>query len=321
MVDTLRTQAEALALLQVGVPGNISAQDLRDCIYSLFEKPTSTITTYSTPGTYTVPIPATAKVLRVPCLVGGGGGGGGGRRGAAGTVRTGGGSGAGAARSTGVFDAAALRAIGPELTVVIGAGGAAGASAAADNSNGGGGGGGGESAILIGAVKLTFAAQGYSGTGGTTGSPPGVRGPVGIGGEWPGGVGASSANDGGTGADVAGSPTGGASGGGAGSGLTTANVSRAGDPGGYALYRGIYRANGGTNPGGDGETKAGEPLLPAPGAGGGGGASAVGAPGGNGGDGQQPGGGGGGGGASENGYASGAGGKGGAGLAVLIWEY
>ena len=279
---------------------------------------TASVQTYATPGTYVIPTPAAARVLRIPTLIGGGGGGGSGRRGASGTARTGGGGGAGGARFAGEFPADFLRSLGAELTLTIGAGGAGGASIATDNTNGANGSVGGYSEIAIGGNLFLSVRGSFGGNGGRSAFVA-AGGVCNSRGTWLGGSGASANADGTVPSTYIYTP-GACGGGGAGGGIRTSDLAHYRGLGGGAGLTGTYADQ--AYPGDPaGKTLDGIPTYHQPGVGGGGGASEVAAPAGMGGAGQCPGGGGGGGGASSNGYASGAGGKGGDGLAVLIWEY
>jgi hypothetical protein len=63
MADTIRTEAEALALLVTAGSRQISAQDLRDCIYSLFQKAAfTTAPTLPVLADSAVPTPAAGTV-------------------------------------------------------------------------------------------------------------------------------------------------------------------------------------------------------------------------------------------------------------------
>jgi hypothetical protein len=63
MADTIRTEAEALALLVTAGSREISAQDLRDCVYSLFHKAAfTTAITLPALADSAVPTPATGTV-------------------------------------------------------------------------------------------------------------------------------------------------------------------------------------------------------------------------------------------------------------------
>jgi hypothetical protein len=63
MADTIRTEAEALALLVTSGSREISAQDLRDCVYSLFRKAAyTTAITLPVLADAAVPTPAAGTV-------------------------------------------------------------------------------------------------------------------------------------------------------------------------------------------------------------------------------------------------------------------
>ena len=63
MADTIRTEAQALALLVVGGTASTSVQDIRDAVYSLFRKAYfSTAVTLPALADSAVPTPAASTV-------------------------------------------------------------------------------------------------------------------------------------------------------------------------------------------------------------------------------------------------------------------
>lgn len=256
--------------------------------------------------------PSWATKVTVQCI-GGGGGGGSGRRGADGTVRTGGAGGGGGGRITLDFDASLLLT---SETVTVGAGGAGGAAQTADDNNGSAGSTGGTSTFSgspsTGKLRATGGLGGAAGN--TTTTTGGAGATVGSGAA--GGTASATGLVGTTG----GTPTAGSGGGASGGGITSGDATSAGGAGGGGLV-GV----GGTAGAADGGTAAAAPAT-APavanaavgGGGGGGGGSSRTTAGGDGAIGGLYGGGGGGGGASKNGFNSGAGSIGAAGIVVVI---
>ena len=286
-------------------------------------------------GTFTWTKPANAKMVYV-WMVGGGGGGGSGARRATTSIRGGGGGGAGGNAYTRWINAAFL---GATETVTVGLGGSGAVGATVNDTNGtspasiangyssfanfrtygplGGGGGGSSTAGGAAGVSGNHVVEF-----GTIASPVGNAGLAGA-------IGANfnQANDYHAGLIANGG------GGGAGQAANTAGSTT----GGYGAGHGAY--TGTTGPGLTSAVAGGLPGNYSPltaagngvdggfsssfsgfraGTGGGGGYYFANNPGGNGGNGGWPGGGGGGGGASDNGFTSGAGGKGANGIVVVI---
>lgn len=262
---------------------------------------TCVVNTYTSSDTWTKP--AGAKIVEV-ILISGGGGGGSGARSAAGTWRPGGAGGAGGAMSTKKFPASIL---GSTETVTIGAGGTGGAAISADNTNGNAGTAGGNTSF----GAWVIATGGGSGGGGDIAQQFASNDTVSLG--WNNseprtfgnGQGGSSPGEG----VMTEAFAGGGGGGAARDDLNADYAATAGSAGSY--MKDLIGYAGGTVSGGAGTgTTAGYPY-----GGGGGGGASVGATGGNGGI---YGGGGGGGGYSTNGTASGAGGNGASGMAIVI---
>lgn len=274
----------------------------------------------SSSGTFTWTKPANAKWVEVLLWSGGGGGGSGARRATA-SGRSGGSGGAGGLFLWGRINATYL---GSTETVTVGGGGAGGASVTSDNLNGNIG--------SIGQSTQFSIFQTYScavGNGGTTTGASAAASRASLVNYLnltTGASGSGAISTGGTAnANVTGqniTPTGGGGGGGAAASVTT-NVD--GGNGGQIApnFAGIINAIAG----GTGGTAAGVAATAGAsattqytqgGTGGGGGFYRTGQAGGTGGNGGWPGGGGGGGGASDNGFASGKGGDGAKGFAVII---
>lgn len=265
---------------------------------------------FTTSGTWTKP--SGAKSVNILCI-GGGGGGGSGRRAttASGTVIVGGGGGAAGGGWTNRTVSASL--LGTTETVTVGTGGAGGAAQTTNDSNGNSGTLGGSSSF----GTWIFAAGGVQGSGGNN-----------VGGS--GGSGASqramiTAGSGGA-CTATGSAAGGTNsqagggGGGGGGGITTGGAFQAGGAGGIALatFASGSGTTAGTTDGASGTNGTGVTVnWPLAAMGGGGGASSVLTAGGAGGAGGIYGGGGGGGGASLNGFNSGKGGDGAAGIVIV----
>lgn len=240
-------------------------------------------------------------------LIGPGGGGGSGARQAAGLACSGGAGGSAGGYTIRRMDASLL---GATETVAVPLGGNGGAAQTTDSTAG---------ITAVAPAAATFgvhlqASRGFGGTGGGLASAavaPSVGYGLILGGQ--GGAGANGA--------VGASPiqVGGAQGGGGGGGISTANVmfaggdSKASPSVGASAGAGIGGATGVAGTNGNGSTN----NSPLPGAGGGGGGAHATTPG-AGGNGGNYGGGGGGGGSSQNGSPSGAGGKGGDAICVVI---
>jgi hypothetical protein len=278
----------------------------------------------STSGSFTWTKPTGAKWVEF-YLVGGGAGGGSGARYATTSARFGGGAGAGSPIHYGRISAGAL---GGTETVVVGSGGAGGASITTDTTSGNNG--------TIGtATTFSLFSSGAAqlGSGGTTvaGNAGASRNSCII---YP--ISASSGG-GGTGATTVGNAPGNISsvimvanggGGGAGAGASSTTNNNGGNGGGFltttsaSIISTIAGGTGGIQGGAAATagTSATTNYFQA-GTGGGGGAYKTSTAGGTGGAGGWPGGGGGGGGASDNGYASGAGGAGAKGFACIVTWY
>ena len=121
---------------------------------------------FTSSGTYSVP--SGASVIRI-MAIGGGGGGGGGRRGAVGTVAGSGGGGSSGAMQLIDFHVSELASV-SALQIIIGSGGTGGPAAAADSTNGTIGADGGATEIrhLGYPNRFIFAAGGVGGGAGTT---------------------------------------------------------------------------------------------------------------------------------------------------------
>lgn len=293
---------------------DVTALDLRMDQVEVGKAGTSSVQSFTAPGAATWNKPAGARLVEV-LVFGGGGGGGSGRRGAAGTVRCAGGAGGGGGWTRALLNAADLPASCP---IFVGAGGLGGSSfAVADNSNGVVGGSGGSSVfndVTPGAttVPRVRAGGGAPGAGGTNAGAGGGGGGFAL---WGGGAGAAAQAAGFNG--VTGSDTAGPAGGGSGGGVTATDVATSAGSGGVNSTLDQTRAAAGTVLLGAGEDGRATLSMGPGNGGGGGGASILGAAG-AGGAGGLYGGGGGGGGASLNGFAVGAGGKGGDGAAFVI---
>lgn len=274
--------------------------------------------TVTTPGTSVIPIPAGAQFLDA-YVQNAGAGGGSGRNGVPGANRFGGGGGSAGAGARQWLRVSELLALGPSLTVTVGAGGVGGAAVGPAASNGTTGSNGGVSRIEVAGTLIMHGGLTSNGGGGGTGTA-GTAGTAASGmfGGAAGGAGAS-----GTGGVAASSSF--AAGGAGGSGISTLDLPANGRDGGCALSWQdpiLNPALGGTAPGGSGATP---PSLTARFGGGGGGGAAgtgtavAGVNGGNGGNGGDWGGGGAGGGAGTGPNLSGAGGNGGNGGVVLTF--
>jgi hypothetical protein len=271
------------------------------------------VDSYFTPGTYTLNIPATAKMVEIVAQ-GSGGGGGGGRCDVAGTARFGGGGGGGGSRTEMSFLPSAL--IGP-LKVIVGSGGSGGAAQTA-TANGGNGGSGGSSEVRHnGNVNILLSGRGWGGGGGSaTAGAGGITSPS-------SGFDAGSAGGAGD-LSFPGNSTAvrGASGGGAGGGINTANTPTVGGNGSSQLWVGGSGGAGGAVGVDGGVAGLGYfPDQPVPGTGGGGGGASVTVKGGAGGAAWNGGGGGGGGAGTPSTGGSGVGGRGGDGYVVITWYF
>lgn len=272
-------------------------------------------------NSYMWSVPANARGIRI-FAIGGGGGGGSGRRGASGSARFGGGGGSSAGMLD-IFISAADIGTNRLVLVNVGLGGVGGAAQASNDSNGNNGTTGNNTTIIING-KTFVASQGVGGSGGTATAGTGGGAQVAqlVGGA--GGISSATATPSFVNI-TANYQT--AAGGGGGGGISTGDTSYAGGQTRlYAPHFGPSNLNtGGTVGGGAGDagissaTAFGAPLPGGSGAGGG--AGTVNTVGGAGGDGAEFGGGGGGGGASYNGFASGRGGNGAAGLCRITVFY
>lgn len=248
--------------------------------------------------------------------IGASGGAGSGRRGAAGTARGGGGGGAPGGLSDFEYSTADLLALGPTLSIAIGAAGTSGAAITVDSTNGINGTAGGVTTFSIGGTTILRADGGGGGQGGTTtggaaGAAPQVTTiPVGT-----AGAGNTVGGANGGAAFYAGG------GGGGGGGLDASNTARGGGTG-AAGSRAMNGSTNGGSPGSTTPTDGGNGTLVAPGiagAGAGGGGTKPASNAGNGGSAPR-GGAPGGGGASENGFNSGAGGAASNGYGKLLFR-
>lgn len=286
---------------------------------------------FSSVGTSTWTMPASAKYVLVIAIGGGGGGGSGRKQGLADATPSQGGTGAGAGgRVEGWFPAAMLTST---VTVTVGAGSAGGAARTSDGQAGAAG-TAGVATIFGGYLRATgggggnagnLAAQG-TGTVGSAGgrSAPAVMSTAGSTPTWFTGVGGG--NSSGSSGSNAGVGAYGPGGGGGGGGLVlTPTASLVGGNGGLGFGIGGTTTTGGggtagnttTRDGGNGAASSDDGYG---GSGGGGGASNHAGNAGNGGTGGYPGGGGGGGGACPQGAgtSSGAGGTGGDGFVRVV---
>jgi hypothetical protein len=264
--------------------------------------------------------PAGAKLI-VGYLVAGGSGGGAGRRGALSTLRLGGGGGAGGSANLFTIPASVLAS---SESVSVGNGGSGGLAATSDNSHGNPGAAGGDTRF----GNWFIAKAGFYGSGGTDNGLTG------------GGGGANLAtgtmHPGASGGSAAGSSPGGpvqptrgrGAGGGMGGGTLLPDnsytaLTTTGDAGLYDRALTLLGGSLGTvSPAGNGNPGESAAINEPRGGAGGGGGGVLGTGaagiGGNGGSGGRYGGGGGGGGASTNGFLSGRGGDGYAGVAIII---
>jgi hypothetical protein len=284
-----------------------------------------TVTSYTTPGSYSYTIPTGANQLLVH-IFGAGGGGGSGARNNTTNIRTGGGGGGNGAVSVFLFRASDFSS---PVSVVVSAGGAGGASVTT-NGNGN-----------IGATNTTYSSFGnFIAMNGNPGNPGSTTTSVSpsnarslnynfatASGSTGGAAASTSASNGGAvNAFALQTPTGGGGGGGAAANVTT---SMNGGNGGVKTAAASAVVNGYniTVAGGSGGVPG--TSLPTSGptftntwgsTGGGGGGYRTNQPGQNGAAGGNPGGGGGGGGGADSGFASGAGGAGGNG-AVIIFAF
>ena len=279
------------------------------------------VQSFTSSGTWTKP--TGAKLVEV-YLIGGSAGGGSGRTGAAGLALSGGGGGASPAIVHYTFYAADLSAT---ETITVGAKGIGGAAITANDTDGIDGTAGGETAIGVG-INTKLRTYTTAGGGGGKLAAAGAGGGSSIGatafntGQGSGGSSSSSGAIGSSGTNSSGFNTlGGASGG----GISTSNIPGAGGIGSrWTSISVLPQTNGGANGTTSGSADAGAGVLSAMkifgfalGTGGGGGAGATNRNGGNGGNGNGFSGGGGGG-AARNGFASGKGGDGTDGLAIII---
>jgi len=279
------------------------------------------VQSFTSSGTWTKP--TGAKFVEV-YLIGGSAGGGSGRTGAAGLALSGGGGGASPAIVHYTFYAADLSAT---ETITVGAKGIGGAAITANDTDGIDGTAGGETAIGVG-INTKLRTYTTAGGGGGKLAAAGAGGGSSIGatafntGQGSGGSSSSSGAIGSSGTNSSGFNTlGGASGG----GISTSNIPGSGGIGSrWTSISVLPQTNGGANGTTSGSADAGDGVLSAMkifgfalGTGGGGGAGATNRNGGNGGNGNGFSGGGGGG-AARNGFASGKGGDGTDGLAIII---
>jgi hypothetical protein len=266
---------------------------------------------FTSSGTWTKPTGAKYVVVDV---FGGSGGGGSGRRGAAATLRSGGAGGGSGRNTRGEFLASSLPAT---VAVTVGAAGAGGAAVTTNDTDGNPGGAGGISSFTDG---TSFNLQAAGGTGGAGGTAAGATG--GIAGSTGGYAGSAGAN---ATAGAAGAQAGDVGahrvgvGGASGGGIDATDVAYAG--GSSSVNNAYFRAGnnaGGANTGGVGTAGEARPITSTLiGQSGSGGGASLTTAGGAGGAGGRYCAGGAGGGASVNGFNSGAGGAGTAGLVVV----
>jgi hypothetical protein len=283
-----------------------------------------TVNTYSTPGTYSYTVPAGAKYVTVWLWASGGGGASGARR-ATTSARGGGSGGAGGAFCK--MDLIASSITSP-VTIVVPAGGNGGAAVTVNDTNGNAGNPGGHAQFGNLIAHLGSGGTGGSTTGGSAagqrsslygfatvaGVNSGAGGAAGAGGSsgtiTPGAHFIPSSGGGGAG-QLANNTTSALGGNGASKGAAGANIVSGWN---VVISSGLGGSNPGTAPtnGNNGTTT----LFGGGGGGGGGYTTAI--AGQAGANGNFPGGGGGGGSASDNGFNSGAGGRGGNGLVIVV---
>jgi len=277
----------------------------------------------STSGSFTWTKPTGAKWVEI-YLVGGAPGGGSGARQATSSIRGGGSAGAG---GNAFYGRIAAGYLGSTETVTVGAGGAGGASVTTDSTNGNNGSSGSVSSFSIyRTASSTVNGKAGTSTGGgavSTGSYIYSNGYFVLSGQGAAGT-TTTGNDGSAYFGLSFNPTGGGGGAGASAASTTA---AAGGAGGQLISGSNYAGLSSSIAGGSGGTTAGVAATAGTsattqyfigGTGGGGGFYKTATAGGAGGNGGWPGGGGGGGGASDNGFASGKGGDGANGFAMII---
>ena len=275
----------------------------------------ASIVVMTTPGTTSVEIPESAKILRITC----GGAGGGGTSGSRGAdYATGGNGGGGGGYTLVTVSVEELLLLGSSISCTVGAGGNGGAAVTSDDTSENYGDPGGDGYVEINGTIIAWAQGGQGGplTGNAIGDLLGQQGADSTGAD--NGIAPYTSYTGPFDGIIY--PIHRASGGGSGGGVLS-DTSYNGGSGGFSQQVGqTSGAAGGTAPGGAG-TSGGTAITTGSygGRGGGGGASNYAGVGGAGGHGQSPGGGGGGGAGSINGYNSGAGGDGGDGLIVLEW--
>jgi hypothetical protein len=278
----------------------------------------------TTSGTFTWTKPANAKLVQI-LLFGAGAGGGSGARFPTTSIRAGGGGASGGGLLNVFISASMLNAT---EQVVVGAKGNGGASVSIDGTSGSSGIRGGSTTF-----SMFVASGGYQGNGGSNFGPT-PNNAFGVSSFSPFGGGITQLGGGGAGVTSGSSvsstsasnsftATSGGGGGGCANNVTTASSGGSGgsktsggsNSSGYMSA--IAGGSGGTT-GGIAATNGVSGLDLQGGTGGGGGFYVSGLAGGNGGNGGWPGGGGGGGGASDNGFASGKGGDGANGFAMII---
>ena len=276
---------------------------------------------FSTAGSATWTKPAGKTMVWVR-MYGAGGGGGSGARYATSSIR-GGGGGAGSGGYLEYFIPAA--ALAGTVSVTIGTGGAGGTSISVDSTAGNAGSTGGNTQFSIYKVAGGLAGQAGSNTAGGTGGNPGASNVAGmvITAVSSGGAGGAAAAPTAPSASTSAYHQSTSAGGGAGqaASVTTAVAGAAGcakNATATGLVTTIAGGAGGTAAGVAATTGASGVTNWYGGTGGGGGYYITGVAAGTGAAGAQPGGGGGGGGASDNGFASGAGGKGGDGMVIVV---
>ena len=297
-----RTTAGTGAVQQLGVSGNLQFTD-----GLLSSKPVDTQIFSTAGGSTSWQKPNGAKLVTIQ-LLGGGGGGGSGRKDSTGGVDRSGGAGGGGGGYLHVCVPAA--ALPDTVFVSVGAGGDGGGAQTGTPADGNSGSQGG-STIFGNFIAL----GGAGGAGGSTTSRTGGLGTLSANN---GGIGSVSSGGAGLPTTTASSFSPGGAGGAGGGGVNSSGTAGGGNGGGRSSILGLPGGGAGNN--GNDNTNAINGIF-AVGSGGGGGAASVSGTAASGGNGGFPSSGGGGGGATQNGPASGAGGRGGDGIAVIITHF